>query len=257
MRITNYTLKSVRAPRRFDLALVSDLHDTESDIVLEALAGMKPDIIAVTGDLTSRLDCREGEEAPCDRIIVTHTSAFKLLEGAARLAPTFYSLGNHELCGHYYKENRHRKCLKENLDAIYASGARLLDDAFCDFEGLRIGGLTSGLTNGDDRPRLGWLDGFCSCEGFKILLCHHPEYYPLYLKDRPIDMILSGHAHGGQIRLFGRGLYAPGQGILPKYTSGIHDGRFIVSRGLANTAKPIPRLFNPTELLRITVIPVK
>lgn len=257
MRLTDYTVKSERAPRDFTVALVADLHDREGGDVLKALSEMKPDIIAIPGDLTARLDCLEGEAAPCDRGIATHKNAFGFLSEAAKLAPTFYSLGNHELCGHYYKENRHRKCRKENLDAIYASGARLLDDRFCDFEGLRIGGLTSGLTNPDDRPRLGWLDGFCAGEGFKILLCHHPEYYPLYLRDYPIDLILSGHAHGGQVRLFGRGLYAPGQGILPKYTSGIHDGRFVISRGLTNTAKPIPRLFNPPELVRIGIISAK
>lgn len=55
----------------------------------------------------------------------------------------------------------------------------------------------------------------------------------------PIDLVLSGHAHGGQIRLFGQGLFAPGQGILPKYTSGVHEN-MIISKGLANTAGTIP-----------------
>ena len=87
--------------------------------------------------------------------------------------------------------------------------------------------------------------------GYKVLLSHHPEYYPEYIKDLDIDLILSGHAHGGQLRFFGRGLFAPGQGLLPKYTSGIHDGRMIVSRGLANNAPPIPRLFNSKELIFI------
>jgi predicted MPP superfamily phosphohydrolase len=81
-------------------------------------------------------------------------------------------------------------------------------------------------------------------------LCHHPEYRDKYLKDRSIDLILSGHAHGGQIRLLGRGLYAPGQGIFPKYTSGIH-ANMIISRGLSNTAGFIPRLFNPREIVYI------
>ena len=64
------------------------------------------------------------------------------------------------------------------------------------------------------------------------------------------DLILSGHAHGGQIRLFGRGLFAPGQGIFPKYTSGIH-GSMIISRGLSNTGGMIPRLFNRREIVYI------
>ena len=66
----------------------------------------------------------------------------------------------------------------------------------------------------------------------------------------PIDLTLSGHAHGGQIRLLGQGLFAPGQGVLPRYTSGVYEGRLIVSRGLANTTF-VPRLFNPTEMVYI------
>ena len=89
-------------------------------------------------------------------------------------------------------------------------------------------------------------------------MCHHPEYWcmqPPMLKDHPIDLVLSGHAHGGQIRLFGQGLFAPGQGLLPRYTGGLYEGphgNMIVSRGLANTAPPpIPRLFNPREVVTI------
>ena len=72
------------------------------------------------------------------------------------------------------------------------------------------------------------------------------------LRDRNIDLVLSGHAHGGQIRLLGRGLYAPGQGILPAYTGGLHSGphgKLLISRGLSNTALPVPRLFNPPEIV--------
>ena len=100
-------------------------------------------------------------------------------------------------------------------------------------------------------PNLKWLGNFAALSGYKILLNHHPEYYPEYIKELDIDLILSGHAHGGQIRFFGTGLFAPGQGFFPKYTSGIHDGRLIVSRGLANNAPPIPRLFNSRELIFI------
>ena len=87
----------------------------------------------------------------------------------------------------------------------------------------------------------------------KVLICHHPEYYPKYLKDMPIDIIVSGHAHGGQWRFFGRGVFAPGQGLFPKYTSGVYDGRLVVSRGLKKTIIP-PRIFNPREVVIIDVV---
>jgi predicted MPP superfamily phosphohydrolase len=63
--------------------------------------------------------------------------------------------------------------------------------------------------------------------------------------------MLSGHAHGGQIRLFNRGLFAPGQGWWPKWTKGVYDHCLVVSTGLSNTASPIPRLFNPTEIVYV------
>ena len=97
------------------------------------------------------------------------------------------------------------------------------------------------------KPDLSWLNAVEALPEYKILLSHHPEYYTAYLQDRKINLILSGHAHGGQIRLFGHGIFAPGQGLLPKYTSGIHPN-LVISRGLSNTAL-VPRLFNPPELV--------
>ena len=80
-----------------------------------------------------------------------------------------------------------------------------------------------------------------------LLLSHHPEYRPLFPKE--ISLICSAHAHGGQWRFFGRGLFSPGEGWFPKYTSGLY-GNMLVSRGLTNTAS-VPRLFNPTEVVYV------
>jgi predicted MPP superfamily phosphohydrolase len=98
------------------------------------------------------------------------------------------------------------------------------------------------------------LDAFSSVEGFKLLLCHHPEYYPRYIRERDIDLTLSGHAHGGQWQIVGRGIFAPGQGLFPRYTGGVYEGRLVVSRGLTNTVS-VPRFGNPTELVRIHLLP--
>lgn len=105
-----------------------------------------------------------------------------------------------------------------------------------------------------------WLDTFAQVPRYRILLSHHPEYWCLeepMLSNRDIDLVLSGHAHGGQFRLFGQGFFAPGQGWFPKYTSGIHHGkrgRMIISKGMANTVMVAPRLFNPTEVVYIEVV---
>ena len=158
----------------------------------------------------------------------------------------------------------------EDLRLLDPTGAVILDNTWTDFNGIQIGGLTSGnvlkyrryrenkperypyisskICSVKARPDLPWLDRFEEREGYKLLLCHHPEYRDEYLKEKNIDLIVCGHAHGGQIRLFGQGLYAPGQGIFPKYTSGFY-GNMFVSRGLANTGWPIPRLFNRRQIV--------
>ncbi|MEA5146517.1 MAG: serine/threonine protein phosphatase, partial [Candidatus Limiplasma sp.] len=86
--------------------------------------------------------------------------------------------------------------------------------------------------------------------GVRILMSHRPEDYYRYLQNAPVDLILAGHAHGGQIRIAGQGLYAPGQGILPKLTHGLVDGRMVISAGATN-AVPVPRWGNPCEVLAI------
>ena len=87
----------------------------------------------------------------------------------------------------------------------------------------------------------------------KVLISHHPEYFEKYIKQFPIDIVFSGHAHGGQWSFFGKGVFAPGQGLFPKYTAGVYDGRMVVSRGLKKTKLP-PRIFNPCEIVILDVI---
>ena len=103
-------------------------------------------------------------------------------------------------------------------------------------------------------PETGWLRDFADADGYHILLMHHPEY--ISKVPASVELTLSGHAHGGQWRFYDmhtkqwRGVYAPDQGQLPKLTSGIVDGRLIISRGLSNPAF-VPRLNNDTEIIYI------
>lgn len=232
MKITNYSIKTEK-PIRARFTVAADIHGRDFDAILEAIAGEKPDLILVPGDLV-------GGHNEKDR-------SAEFLSRAAKIAPTFFSVGNHE-----FKSNM-------DINAVKSSGAYYLDNGFAVYHGFVVGGLSSGfgaVSQSNFRktppPDLSWLDGFCSADGYKILLSHHPEYYPEYLKDVDCDLIVSGHAHGGQWRFFGRGVFAPGQGIFPKYTSGIYDGKLIVSRGLCNHNR-VPRIFNPTELVNINV----
>ena len=96
------------------------------------------------------------------------------------------------------------------------------------------------------------IDDFEQLNGVKVLLCHKPEKYMECLREKNVDLVVAGHAHGGQIRLGSLGIYAPGQGLFPRYTKGLIDGRMIVSAGAGNPAR-MPRWGNPCEVLMITL----
>ncbi|MBO5797577.1 MAG: metallophosphoesterase [Clostridia bacterium] len=230
MIVTTHKI-SAAVSRRWCIAQVSDLHDRNPRPVLDALAAQPPDIIAVTGDLFNRL--------------ADATYALPFLKEAAAIAPTFYAPGNHE----WLEEG--------DEERIAATGAVFLCDRAVTFQELTVGGLCSGFRRerqGNCKrtppPDTAFLADFAGQPGFKLLLCHHPEYYPTYIRQLPIDLTLSGHAHGGQWQVFGRGIFAPGQGLFPRYTGGVYENRLVVSRGLSNTA-PAPRFGNPTELVYI------
>lgn len=232
-KLTKYGIKT-NGNIKLRIALISDLHDRPYDSIVDTVLRERPDMIALPGDITN------------NRLSDGCSVLFPLLKACVSIAPTYYSYGNHE-----------NRFTAADDNEIIKTGAVLLENSYIRDGGLVIGGFTSGYVSnrrsGSDEhadvPESGWLDRYSEEEGYKILLCHHPEYYPGILKNRDINLILSGHAHGGQIRLFGHGLYAPGQGMFPRYTSGIYEGRMVVSRGLSNTGGLVPRLFNPTEIV--------
>ena len=135
------------------------------------------------------------------------------------------------------------------------SRVTLLDNESTVFQGIRLGGLSSVRGGVPDKA---FLDRFEKEEGYRLLMCHHPEMYRDYVSGRDIDLTLCGHAHGGQIQIAGHGLYAPGQGFFPKLTHGLYDnGKMLLSRGMTNGAKPrVPRIGNPCELIILNITPV-
>ena len=253
--VSDYSLNIGGLARPLCVAVVSDLHSKKNTDVrqtVELLLQCKPDYILMPGDIFERLDGSdpEGKQA-----------GFELMRECANIAPTFYSVGNHENGG-TRSWNKLKWCTIKSIPKYYHpdelkqitnSGAIMLDDECTVVDGIAFGGLSSGLINEGRQPNVAWLDEFCKNDCPKILLCHHPEYYEKYLKDRDIDLVVSGHAHGGQWRVFGRGVFAPGQGIFPKYTSGVHDSKLVVSRGLKPSGK-IPRIFNAPEVVFVTLV---
>ena len=242
MRITRYF---------FDLnnkiAILSDIHNKAFDLSL--LEKEKVDLILIPGDICSEHLSEEAWRcADKDKRSIIWKSpdiAFNLFQELPNIAPTFYSTGNHEC-----RWNEFDKQIVRN------SGTVLLDNEYCRFKGMVIGGISSipkERKDNSDGTYINIMEGIIGKmkkeEGKKILLLHEPQLYDKYgLREEPIDLVVSGHAHGGQWRFFGHGVFAPGQGIFPKYTKGFYNGKLLVSAGMTNTA-PIPRFFNPTEIV--------
>ena len=245
MQITHYQIPNNKQLKPLRIAVASDLHGCKHNGIVNAIAAQSPDLILIPGDLMDDENLRTP----------TH-SGYDFLASCAKIAPTFYSLGNHELaCYHRGNPWRHPTPIVPDDDIrarIAATGATLLDNESVLYNGLRICGLSSGINGKENHPNAKALQSFSAAEEYRILLCHHPEYFMPYIKDTDIELTLCGHAHGGHWRFFGHGVYAPGQGLFPKYTSGVLENRCVISRGLSNHTR-IPRICNPTELIIIEI----
>ena len=245
---TQVTVASGAMPEAFEgfkIAHVSDLHNAvfgrKNEKLLSLIRAAEPDIIAITGDL---IDSR-------------HTdidSALAFVEAAAEIAPVYYVTGNHES--------------RLDFDAIeprlIAAGARVLRNEAEDIgrggERIRLAGIddpsfirTGGTAEERAAAELEQLgDGGGT---FTVLLAHRPELVEVYA-EYGAGLVLSGHAHGGQVRLpLLGGLYAPGQGLLPEYDSGLYslgETQMVVSRGLGNSVAPL-RVNNRPELVIVTL----
>lgn len=251
MNITEYNIQTQKQNINLKIAVVADLHAKKPLHVISALKKIQPDAIICAGDI---FECFEEKNSNINK------NGFVFFEQAIKIAPTYYCFGNHEIegepCKDYPEISGYKTIPPHITYRLTALGVHAVFDTHVLLnEHMAIGGLLSGAHRDCGMPNLDFIDSFSALSQYKILICHHPEYYEKYLADKDIDLILSGHAHGGQWRFFGWGIYAPSQGIFPKYTSGIHDGKLIISRGCSNSTRPIPvpRLFNPTEVLSIQI----
>ena len=220
--IRRYTVVSDKITEPMTLAVMSDLHNAPFEDILPALSGV--DAILLVGDLLNRHQ---------------HGTAYAeaFLREMPQIAPTFFSKGNHE----WKSADWPAFCTM-----LEHSRVTLLDNRFTRFHGLLLGGLSSAPK---DEIRTGWLEEMSLSKGFRLLMCHQPEWYPRYVHRYALDLTLSGHAHGGQICLKGQGIYSPGQGIFPKLTHGLYDhGHLLVSSGMTNSSH-MPRWGNPCEII--------
>lgn len=247
-------IRDEKIPAAFDgfvLCQVSDVHNEArgegNAALLRALREAAPDLICITGDF---LDSRRTDL----------DFALELAGQLAEIAPAVYVTGNHEA---------RLKDLSALEAGLAARGVRALRDGWMPLArggeeialiGLDDPGFAAGedwtLSEGLDQTQAR-LSALLAQAGdrFSLVLSHRPELLPAYA-EAGADLVLSGHAHGGQVRLPGiGGLFAPGQGILPRLTSGVHargETRLVVSRGLGNSAFPL-RVFNPPEIVTVTL----
>ena len=266
------TLYKILADVDLTIALISDLHNRRGTDVLKSLQQQNPDIIAIAGDMVMGLRS-DLEKLSGDELLIEHQeNIIPFIKSCVEIAPTFISLGNHEWF-----------MLDEDISEITSIGGHVLDNRWeeqiISGQKFLVGGLTSVFLDNyrafrkkadvrypvppkGEKPKIKnpesrWLDEFEKHEEYKILLSHHTEYWSLrepVLCERDINLVLSGHAHGGQIRIWGKGIYAPGQGLLPRFTKGMWMGKYgnlVVSTGLSNTSSVVPRLFNPTEIVYV------
>jgi predicted MPP superfamily phosphohydrolase len=223
---------------------VSDLHNaefgTENKNLLSVIAESKPNIIVITGDI---IDSRQTDVQV----------AVKFINNVSKIAPVYYVTGNHE--SRIGVENQiDNFSLDENVTILHNENV-LLQKGESKIQLIGVDDPNFIDSDGSVDYMNSILAEYGNNEHFKILLSHRPELFETYVQNN-MDIVFSGHAHGGQIRvpLVG-GLFAPHQGLFPEYDSGIYtenNTNMIVSRGLGNSLFPF-RVNNPPEIIIVTL----
>lgn len=249
LKITEYSLETDKTGASLHFVFISDLHNKEygegNAELIKAIKAQNPQFICVGGDMVTR----NYED---------DTVMKELLSQIAQDTPVYCCLGNHERDLEY--------CIDFKSD-IESTGAVLLDNEMIQLE---IDGETITLGGLSDFPYYEYypadyqseeavfLDDFLSqsADRYSILLNHQPEYFTDILNEKDIDLMLSGHTHGGLIGLpFVGGVIAPNQGLFPKYDKGLfteNNSTMIITSGLG-VSNPIPRFNNQVEICVIDI----
>jgi predicted MPP superfamily phosphohydrolase len=250
--VTRYMYESKKIPDGLNglcIVQLSDLHNKDyGNKLFTAIQNQQPDLIVITGDLIDNRSKNIG-------------STINLLEELLLLAPIYYVSGNNEEWSNRYEELAAR---------LTASGVIVLDDKAVKIERNNSSFNLIGIVDPEFIKGAAGYVGECQAALIRraiqqnivtdeaklnVLLAHRPELLSLYAEYN-VDLVFSGHAHGGQVRIpFVGGLIAPNQGLFPKYTEGLHtqrDTTMVVSRGLGNSIIPL-RLFNRPELVVVTL----
>lgn len=242
LKVRKYCIESEKLTDSVRALLITDLHCTfygeDQKKLTAAVDKQAPDIIFLCGDIAD------------DNL--SYDGAVSLVEYIGKKYPCYYVPGNHE----------HRTGNVENIKKLFRSyGINVVAGesctAFVKGQPISICGADETAEEKAWRRQLIRLNNEKDNKAFTVLLSHRPERVKSY-NMCDFDLVLCGHAHGGQVRIPGlvNGLYAPGQGLLPKYAGGryeLDNGEMIVSRGLVKN--DIPRIFNPPELVSVNLVP--
>ena len=240
-----YYVSSNKISTPIRVALITDLHGCvygqDQRDLLSALSDQEPDIVCIAGDLIDENNAQEG--------------AWTLLAAIGKTYPCFYASGNHE----FQAENMEQ--LRTTI-ASYGVTPLAGEAVSCTVQDQPIS-----IAGVDDPSGIGpfvWQEQLEQAQsetktGYTILLSHRPERIDAY-RNSGFDLVLSGHAHGGQVRIPGilNGLYAPGQGWFPQYAGGLYSldqTVLVVSRGLCKGL--LPRVFNRPELVIVEIQPAR
>lgn len=251
LQVTKYTITSEKIPDNFNgykIAVISDLHNAkigkENEKLINMLESTKPDIIAITGDM---IDSR-------------HTNievSLNFAKEAVQIAPCYYVAGNHESRIEDYND------FEKNLSEI---GVNILNDKQIKIEkeGQNISLLGVKDATFQKGHNIYSYDVFTDkklknfefkSDEYTVLLAHRPEIFDVY-SSYDIDLVLSGHTHGGQIRVpFIGSIAVPDQGFFPKYDVGLYtenNTKMIISKGIGNSMVPL-RINNPPEIVLVTL----
>lgn len=248
--LRTYTVASPKLTAEVRLAVVTDFHSSDNaDDVVAMVASCAPDAVLLVGDLFDD----DTQNRPTERTL-------SLMRQLSAQYPCYYVSGNHE-------------AWTGEMDALYQqteeAGVTVLrmSSGVLTVRGQRIAlcGIPdpyemvfSGAPDTEEQLRQALED--VDSADFTVLLAHRPELLAKYAQF-PLDLVVSGHAHGGQVRIPGvlNGLYAPNQGWFPKLAGGAYtqDGTtLIVSRGLAVRTR-LPRIFNRPEVVLVRCVPAE
>ena len=253
LTVTHFTVRSSKISEPFRIVLVSDLHEHQFGRDNEKLAvkirEQSPDLIIIDGDMIN------GDSENAD-------TAVELVRALKEAAPVYYSFGNHE---YSYMEAGHGDLTEE----LEAAGAVVLNYQSIDIDikgnPVRLGGLyeygfETGMQSEEENERaVPYLEEYADTDRYLIMCAHRPEsFYPWDMADQwGIDLVLSGHLHGGQVIIPGvGGLYNSLDGFFPKFDYGqyqLGDSDMVITRGLGSNPKMLPRFNNPPEIAVVEV----